>query len=151
MCIRDRRTNALRLHPHWTEQFAESRTNKDGSVDNFYLEHLDIRWSNLCNYKCRFCSLASSNTWLQDQHNLKHIPGYNKNFDKFNPKTGIAEYDMDWEDLKKHLPYLNFTIRIMYVYLLLEIIFLLLKKKEEHLNLQITIQIMKQKKIYLNS
>ena len=26
---------------------------------------------------------------------------------EFDPKTGIAEYDMDWNDLKTHLPMLG--------------------------------------------
>lgn len=103
------RLSSMNIHKDWTEQKARAVTEADGELKKFRLENVDIRWSNLCNYKCRFCSLASSNTWLQDQHNLKHIPGYNKNFDKFNPKTGIAEYDMDWQDLKKHLPYLKYV------------------------------------------
>ena len=49
------RINSIFMHKQWTEERARSVTNKDGSVDNFNLEHLDIRWSNLCNYKCRFC------------------------------------------------------------------------------------------------
>ena len=99
------RTIANNLHKkHWTHESAKAVTNKDGSVDNFHLEHLDIRWSNLCNYKCRFCKLSSSNSWLKDTKLLGMEPG-----PEFDPKTGIAEYDMDWNDLKTHLPYVRYV------------------------------------------
>lgn len=78
-------------------------TQKDGTYENFYLERLDIRWSNLCNYKCRFCSLTSSSSWLQD-HLIKYdlLEGYN-------PKTGVKEAVIDWWDLKKHLPHVRYV------------------------------------------
>ena len=98
------RKNALYLHGHWTEQRARDETNSDGSVDNFRLEHLDIRWSNLCNYKCRFCGIQSSNLWLKEN---KMIYGDDL-ADHYDPKTGISEYNMDWEDLKTHLPYIRY-------------------------------------------
>ncbi len=91
-------------HPEWTPETAQAVTNKDGSVDNFRLEHLDIRWSNLCNYKCRFCGLQSSNLWLKEHKML--YGDYIK--DHYDPKTGISEYNMNWEDLKTHLPYITY-------------------------------------------
>ena len=45
----------------------------------------------------------SSHSWLQDAKLLGQVPGK-----EFDPKTGIAEYDMDWEDLKTHLPYITY-------------------------------------------
>ena len=97
------RIHTQRLHEHWTPESAQAVTNADGSVDNFYLEHLDIRWSNLCNYKCRFCGLVSSHSWLNDAKLLGQEPTQ-----EYNPKTGIAEYDMDWEDLKTHLSHVRY-------------------------------------------
>ena len=101
------RINSMRIHPHWTPESAQAVTSADGSVDNFHLEHLDIRWSNLCNYKCRFCGIQSSNMWLKDAQLLGIEPNLVKN--NYNPKTGIAEYDMDWADLKTHLPYVKYV------------------------------------------
>ncbi len=91
-------------HPEWTPETAQAVTNKDGSVDNFRLEHLDIRWSNLCNYKCRFCGIQSSNLWLKEHKML--YGDYLE--DHYDPKTGISEYNMNWEDLKTHLPYITY-------------------------------------------
>ena len=93
---------SLNSYPHWNEEAARLSTNEDGSVDNWRMEYLDIRWSNLCNYKCRFCGVQSSNLWLKDAKLLGI-----QNLDEYNPKTGIAEFNMDWEDFKTHLPYVR--------------------------------------------
>ena len=95
------RTFSLQTYYWWDEERARSVTNADGSMDNFHLEYLDIRWSNLCNYKCRFCGLSSSNLWLKEAKML------GMDVSKVNPKTGIAEFDMKWDDFKTHLPYVK--------------------------------------------
>ena len=95
------RTFSLQTHYDWDEERARSVTNADGSMDNFHLEYLDIRWSNLCNYKCRFCSLGSSNLWFKEAKML------GMDVSKVNQKTGIVEFDMKWDDFKTHLPYVK--------------------------------------------
>tara|TARA_B100001094_G_scaffold42811_1_gene37592 strand:+ start:2827 stop:4029 length:1203 start_codon:yes stop_codon:yes gene_type:complete len=95
------RTFSLKTYHWWDEEQARSVTNADGSMDNFHLEYLDIRWSNLCNYKCRFCGLSSSNLWLKEAKML------GMEVSNVNPKTGIAEFDMKWDDFKTHLPYVK--------------------------------------------
>ena len=40
-------------------------TNLDGSIDEFKLKYMDIRFSNLCNYKCRSC--GCSNLWGEEK------------------------------------------------------------------------------------
>jgi MoaA/NifB/PqqE/SkfB family radical SAM enzyme len=41
-------------------------TNPDGSLNEITLKHFDIRWSNICNFKCRSCSSTYSSTWAQE-------------------------------------------------------------------------------------
>jgi radical SAM protein with 4Fe4S-binding SPASM domain len=43
-------------------------TNEDGSLDAVSLRHFDIRWSNICNFKCRSCSSTYSSTWAQEDN-----------------------------------------------------------------------------------
>jgi radical SAM protein with 4Fe4S-binding SPASM domain len=43
-----------------------NNTNPDGSLDEMNLRHFDIRWSNICNFKCRSCSSTYSSTWAQE-------------------------------------------------------------------------------------
>ncbi len=97
------RKYSLESYWWWDEQTARQATNEDGSMDDFHLEYLDIRWSNLCNYRCRFCGLSSSNLWLKEE---SQRPGKIVG-PEYNPKTGVAEFDMDWEDFKTHLPYVK--------------------------------------------
>jgi radical SAM protein with 4Fe4S-binding SPASM domain len=47
--------------------FAED-TNTDGSLDSMKLKYLDIRWSNICNFKCRSCSSTYSSSWATEDN-----------------------------------------------------------------------------------
>lgn len=47
--------------------FAEE-TNPDGSLDSMKLKYLDIRWSNICNFKCRGCSSTYSSSWATEDN-----------------------------------------------------------------------------------
>lgn len=49
-------------------------TNPDGSLNFMQLKYLDIRWSNICNFKCRSCSGTYSSSWATEDN--KH--GQNK-------------------------------------------------------------------------
>ena len=96
------REKSLKIFPELDFNKAKSITNEDGSVKEFKLGRLDIRSSNLCNYKCRFCGVISSNSWLKDHKALG-----NKLKEVYDPKTGLAEFELPWEDLKQHLPYVK--------------------------------------------
>lgn len=52
------------------------RTGDDGHVDDFALRYLDVRFSNICNFKCRFCWHGSSSSWYEDYRSLH--PAYDK-------------------------------------------------------------------------
>ena len=96
------RLNSLEKFSNLTIDYAKKITNTDGSIDNFKLERLDVRSSNLCNYKCRFCGIISSNSWLQDHIKLElGLPN------EYNSKTGIAEFNVPWNDLKTYLPHVK--------------------------------------------
>jgi MoaA/NifB/PqqE/SkfB family radical SAM enzyme len=43
-------------------------TNSDGSLDTMKLKYLDIRWSNICNFKCRSCSSTYSSSWATEDN-----------------------------------------------------------------------------------
>ncbi len=50
------------------------KTNKDGSLDDINLKYIDIRFSNLCNFKCRGCGPALSSSWQNDHQQLYQTP-----------------------------------------------------------------------------
>lgn len=41
-------------------------TNRDGSVDDVFMSYMDIRFSNICNFKCRSCGPEFSSLWYDD-------------------------------------------------------------------------------------
>jgi MoaA/NifB/PqqE/SkfB family radical SAM enzyme len=43
-------------------------TNADGSLDSMNLRHFDVRWSNICNFKCRSCSSTYSSSWATEDN-----------------------------------------------------------------------------------
>lgn len=49
-------------------------TNKDGSVKDFKLRYFDIRFNNICNFKCRTCGQEFSSQW--EQENIKNNVSY---------------------------------------------------------------------------
>jgi radical SAM protein with 4Fe4S-binding SPASM domain len=49
-------------------------TEEDGFLEELSLRHFDIRWSNICNFKCLSCSSTYSSTWAQEDNSQ----GYKK-------------------------------------------------------------------------
>jgi radical SAM protein with 4Fe4S-binding SPASM domain len=46
------------------------QTNDDGSLEDMNLVYFDVRWSNICNFKCRSCSGTYSSSWaIEDNKN----------------------------------------------------------------------------------
>ena len=68
--------------------------NEDYSVDSNF-QHLDVRFSNLCNFKCRMCNHSFSSNWYDDYLNIKpwEVEGLPK----------LLKIDSIYDDLKKHL------------------------------------------------
>jgi len=56
-----RKTSLREYHKYIPE--ALSDTNEDGSLNNFKMRYLDMRFSNLCNMKCRTCGSGYSSLW----------------------------------------------------------------------------------------
>lgn len=53
---------------HFTKHFDEvmSMTREDGTVDEFKMRYFDIRFSNICNFKCRTCGTEFSSQWAME-------------------------------------------------------------------------------------
>jgi hypothetical protein len=56
-------------------------TNPDGSLSEFKMRYFDIRFSNICNFKCRTCGSGFSTQWEQEdlKHNVFHAKIHPKN------------------------------------------------------------------------
>lgn len=68
-----RQSHNTRRGPDLVDYIVES-TNKDGSLKEFQMKYMDIRFSNLCNMKCRSCGPGCSSQWAQeyvDEHGME--------------------------------------------------------------------------------
>ena len=72
------------------KQYLQENTNPDGSIDN-YPSYIDIRFGNLCNFKCRMCGPYASTSGYKDA----------------NYKGGTIDYYTNnvnmWSDLELYL------------------------------------------------
>ena len=81
------------------------KTKPDGSIDEFRMAYLDIRFSNICNMKCRSCGPELSSQHAKEfkelygEHELARML---KNDGKI--VVNIAHENNFWEDLQKYLP-----------------------------------------------
>ena len=73
-----------------------AETNSDGSLDSMQLKYLDIRWSNICNFKCRSCSSTYSSSWATEDNKS----GQNKKVFIF---AGGDNNDMLHDQLKPYI------------------------------------------------
>jgi radical SAM protein with 4Fe4S-binding SPASM domain len=95
------RLSANKHHGHHIE-LVES-TSESGHVDQFKMIYWDVRFSNICNLRCRSCGPSFSSQWYQDQ--LKIAPDYAKNH-KALIFAGKFESDL-WEQLLEHIDHVE--------------------------------------------
>ena len=96
------RQSANKHHGHHIGRTKETQDN--GQLEKFEMTYWDIRFSNLCNLKCRSCGYIFSSQWYQDQARLA-----GGNLKDNNPAlnyAGRTETDM-WEQLEPHLDYVE--------------------------------------------
>jgi len=85
-------------------------TESNGHLEELTLSYWDIRFSNLCNFRCRSCGHIFSSNWYDDQ--LKLIEMNGGNAEKFKKRSARIEYagrtQLDvWEQLEPHLDYVE--------------------------------------------
>ena len=51
-------------------------TKPDGTLENMSMAYMDIRFSNICNLKCRSCGPQFSSSWFEDHKKLFGNPGH---------------------------------------------------------------------------
>ncbi len=71
------------------DDIIENTNLEDGSLKDFKMRYFDIRFSNICNFKCRTCGSAFSTQW--EQEDLKNNVWYAK----VHPKNDNKEFLQD--------------------------------------------------------
>ena len=96
------RKSANKHHGHHINRVHDTGT--DGQYDPFQMTYWDIRFSNLCNLRCRSCGHIFSSQWYQDQAKLA-----GGDWAKRNTVLNIAGRDPKdmWNQLLPHLDYVE--------------------------------------------
>jgi radical SAM protein with 4Fe4S-binding SPASM domain len=77
------------------------QTLPDGSLPDMKLHYWDVRFSNICNLKCRSCGSIFSSRWYDDDVKL-----WGKELRPRVQFAGRHEEDV-WEQMQEHIPYLD--------------------------------------------
>jgi MoaA/NifB/PqqE/SkfB family radical SAM enzyme len=96
------RQSANKHHGHHIDRVLETKS--DGQLDRFEMIYWDIRFSNLCNLKCRSCGHIYSSQWYQDQAQIAGPEWANSN--QVLNYAGRTVTDM-WEQLLPHIDYVE--------------------------------------------
>lgn len=80
-------------------------TNEDGSIDEFKLQYMDIRWSNICNMKCRSCGPEFSSLHAKEYVDKKWSKEQLKIY--FNMDDIVVSCNSDDKFYEKLEPYLG--------------------------------------------
>jgi len=99
------RNDANRNYGHMIKEVKQTQT--DGTHDEFKIRYWDVRFSNLCNFRCRSCGPIFSSNWYSD-----HVKLYNRKPDVLGRDMERVEYAAGNEDsmerqMVEHVPYLE--------------------------------------------
>jgi organic radical activating enzyme len=99
------RNDANRNYGHMIKEIAQ--TQSDGTHEEFKIRYWDIRFSNLCNFRCRSCGPIFSSNWYND-----HVKIYKQKPDVLGREMERVEYAAGDEEsmeaqMVEHVPYLE--------------------------------------------
>lgn len=99
------RNDANRNYGHHIKDI--EKTHEDGTHPEFKIRYWDVRFSNLCNFRCRSCGPIFSSNWYND-----HVKLYNRIPDVLGRDMARVEYTTGDEDgmleqMEQHIPYLE--------------------------------------------
>lgn len=89
-----------RANHDWAHHFEDIviPTENDGALRSKKMPYFDIRFSNICNFKCRGCSPELSSSWLSDHEKLHN---YKSGKDKL---ISILPNENAWNELRAYVP-----------------------------------------------
>lgn len=82
-------------------------TNADGSLNKFELQYMDIRFSNICNMKCRSCGPSCSSQWAIEYRDRYGEARLRDRFGLEKIVVSSNENGSFWQKLKPHLLEVN--------------------------------------------
>lgn len=92
--MRNEMNHAFKKYFHLAETTAP-----DGKIENLTMKYVDIRFSNLCNFKCRGCGPTLSSAWYED-----HQAVYDYQATAGKVKSISVNSPRFWSELKEIIP-----------------------------------------------
>lgn len=88
---------------HFGKDFDElvTQTELDGTVPEFSMKYFDIRFSNICNFKCRTCGSEFSSQWAQE---MKQHEKVSRNYKIINHADESGKL---LEEIKQQVPHME--------------------------------------------
>lgn len=87
---------------------AIKKTDSNGFVEGFDLKYIDLRFSNLCNFKCIMCSGFYSTSWYKDENLLERDSSY-KNIDGLKENNYFKYMKDELPQILKPIERINFA------------------------------------------
>ena len=99
------RNDSNRNYGHHIDEIDQTQT--DGTHPDFKIRYWDVRFSNLCNFRCRSCGPIFSSNWYNDHVKLyKRVPDVlGRDMDRVEYTTG--DEDGMLAQMEQHIPYLE--------------------------------------------
>jgi hypothetical protein len=85
-------------------EYIDQVTEVDGSLNDFKMMYMDVRFSNICNMKCRSCGPSCSSQWAQEYISDKGVDVLQK---YFGMTKMIINSNEDQKFMKKLIPHLK--------------------------------------------
>ncbi len=110
-------SNCVSSHPDWptkhgiTAKYIKDITKEDGSISEFKMKYMDMRFSNLCNMKCRSCGPSCSSQWAQEFIEFKGTDVLQRHF---NTNKMVVTNNDDQKFITKLKPYLKDVVEVYF-------------------------------------
>lgn len=107
-CYNDEKHGLFSMRNSSNKHFGHNIVDLCHTLDNGYhgefkMKYWDIRFSNICNFKCRYCGPNFSSNWWEDKAAL--YGKENIGHDKF--LYSGKDKDDTWNQMQEHLPYVE--------------------------------------------
>ena len=102
-CYEDEKHGLFSMRNSSNKHFGHYIKDVKDTDPEFKIRYWDIRFSNICNFKCRYCGPNFSSNWWEDKAALYGVEkiGHNKFLHAGKNKDDI------WEQMVPHLPYIE--------------------------------------------
>lgn len=106
-CYKHEETSPFSFRTYGIEHFGKdfdeivTQTELDGTVPEFSMKYFDIRFSNICNFKCRTCGSEFSSQWAQE---MKQHEKVSRNYKIINHADESGKL---LEEIKQQVPHME--------------------------------------------